>query len=690
MFRKAQIRQGVLTALLLLGISEHACSQGNILVQSDSSLLPAVPTLKLLARDLTLDDRADVVAIRFDSSGSTQDRIVIQWQRPQPASTSVVLESAQTLPTSLPVDIELADLDADGDPDLLVAQESTNDTLAVWMNQGGAQQGSAGIFRRHSSQFSADLVAAVASLSLTQSAPTARDFILVRGIGRPSQIYATVQPENLPLRFELVQTLPHAGAVGATVGDLDGDGLDDLVLFGTQTRLWLHQGTGPDPMIESDPPAFAGIGTVFAAALRDLDGDNDLDLILGAATGDLVFRHDGLDQNGVPSYALSQSLGAGTPGISRAYAWIDADGDGSDDLVAARSEGSTPTSIGGTQVYARSGINFAPAPMQHLPPAHTIAALPPGIGSSTYLWLGSLDASNNELWRSASSPPLLPIASLGQPLPGQGASGYFVGNRVGAYLHVSPAIQQTATLGMQVSGSSGLVGPFGASIQPGTSHLLATVSVPANPEQIEFWTIDLLEAVPGTAAAIGSANQATVLTMPSPIGNLRPSCYVACLLIGVCSFPTETGTPDAGSPTSSLLMGTQAEVTLLQRLRDERMAMSPGGAHYIALYESLQLDLYQATFVDPSFYLELWQLKDAWMPAIASLVDGDGSMVVSTDMRDRLRSALLRFESLGSVALAEAITRERAALDLDGLAGLPISSLQQRWQASPVFASGFE
>ncbi len=82
MFRKAVLRDGVLTVLLLLGISEHARSQGNILVQSDSNLLPAVPTLKLLARDLTLDDRADVVAVRLDTNGITPDQIV----RPLPSS----------------------------------------------------------------------------------------------------------------------------------------------------------------------------------------------------------------------------------------------------------------------------------------------------------------------------------------------------------------------------------------------------------------------------------------------------------------------------------------------------------------------------------------------------------------------------------------------------------------------------
>ncbi|MCB1642513.1 MAG: hypothetical protein KDI37_12335, partial [Xanthomonadales bacterium] len=112
--------------------------------------------------------------------------------------------------------------------------------------------------------------------------------------------------------------------------------------------------------------------------------------------------------------------------------------------------------------------------------------------------------------------------------------------------------------------------------------------------------------------------------------------------------------------------------------------------YYIDLYESLVLDLYGASFVDPHFYEDLWQLKDTWMPAVANLVDGDGQMPISDEMQDRLLSVLLRFQLDGSASLRQAIEVERQALGLNQISGRPISWLQQRWESTPLQIDGFE
>jgi hypothetical protein len=207
---------------------------------------------------------------------------------------------------------------------------------------------------------------------------------------------------------------------------------------------------------------------------------------------------------------------------------------------------------------------------------------------------------------------------------------------------------------------------------------------------VQEWTIALTAVTPALAATIGTPDQALFYTYPdSSDVEFQLGCYLGCMFRGNCG-PAQS--PDAArSPGGSGgLMGTAAELTLLQRLRDERMATTPGGSYYVDLYQALQIDLYVATFADPGLYLELWQLKDAWMPAFGNLVDGDGSMTITTEMQSRLTAALLQFETHGSAALQAAVARERAALGLEQMVGKPISSLQQHWEASPLFANGFD
>lgn len=672
--------------------SAQLSAQTPTLIEIDAQLLHAVPTLKMRAADLNQDSLTDVVALLFDSADPRRNRIIVQSQLPTAAGDPVRFLTKQVIPARFPQDIALADLDADGDLDLLVVQDFAPDALAIWLNGGGHQQGTPGVFQERSTMISAFLAGAVRTLRIDVDEPR-DDVLLIGTIGRPSRLF-----RNLPVfagtpALSLAQTIEHPGAIGAEIGDLNGDGRDDIILFGTQTHIHLSNGMNVNPMMPTTNDPFASLGTVFAASLRDLDADTDLDLVLATGSGDLIFRHDGLDANGDPIFALSQSLSGGPPGISRGFVWLDADGDGQEDLVAARDNVNAPATLRGSPVHSRNGISFSPAPTQIVSPSAALLALPLSIGTTDHLWIASSRSSYNGLWRSATAGALPPVASFAD-FPGpSGVSAYFYGSRIGMDLKIVPAAIQPTTLTVDVSGDAGPVNTLSAGFSAGQRRSNVSLQVPADEQSTQRWDFQLSQVSPLGAASMGTPSQVVVATVPNPFGSgFKLNCYIACVMVALCK-PVQDPLASVKHLTtkgSATLMGTPAEVILLQRLRDERLANSSGGQYYIDLYQALQFDLYVATFADPSFYSDLWRLKDAWMPAVTNLVDGDGSMPITAEMRDRLIFALLQFEAMGSEALRAAIARERLALDLAGLAGRPIIEFQQRWETGPIFADSFD
>ncbi len=229
-------------------------------------------------------------------------------------------DSGQALGAGYSDGISLGDVDGDGDLDALVANVAQPNK--VWINQGGYQLGTPGVFQ--------DSGQALGSSTDTSFCVALGDLdgdsdidAYVGNYGQPDKVWINQGADQLgtPGVFQdSGQLLGSSTSYSVSLGDLDGDGdLDAFVsnLANQPNKVWINQGGNqlgtPGDFLDSGQAL--GSSTSAGVSLGDLDGDCDLDaFVTNENQPNRVWINQGGIQGGTPAEFLDsgQSLGSAT------------------------------------------------------------------------------------------------------------------------------------------------------------------------------------------------------------------------------------------------------------------------------------------------------------------------------------------------------------------------------------------
>ena len=342
------------------------------------------------AADINGDGLPDLIVA--NNAGSN---VSVLLNTTAPGAITPSFATQQTFATgSSPFSVTAADINGDGEPDLIVANNADN-TVSVLLNTTapGATTPSFATqqtFATGSSPFSV----------------TAAD---INGDGEPDLIVAnnggntvsvllnTTAPGATTPSFATQQTFSvgeNANAFAVTAADVNGDGLPDLIVTNTSgnTVSVLLNTTAPGAATPSfaTQQAFATGNQPRSVRTADVNGDGLPDLIVANSADDTVSVLLNTTAPGatVPSFSTQQTFATGS--FPASVTTADVNGDGKLDLITANlNDGSVSvllnnlyaTSVSGSS--ATGSIHYTPPPP---PPTHIVVA--------TSLLMGSYPVGN--------------------------------------------------------------------------------------------------------------------------------------------------------------------------------------------------------------------------------------------------------------------------------------------------------
>ncbi|MGE3526675.1 MAG: FG-GAP-like repeat-containing protein, partial [Gemmatimonadales bacterium] len=227
----------------------------------------------------------------------------------------------------------LADIDGDGDLDLVLSnkidpQELETSRIFVFENRGSATSPS---FR---------LTGTLPITGTYHYAPAFADLDgdgdldLVLGTWRNVVMYyrndGTARAGRWVLQDSALVQITRGSNTTPALGDLDGDGDLDLMVGEASGTLnyYRNDGTRTEPrfVLVSDSYAGIDVGRRSAPALADLDGDGDLDLVVGAEKGELWYFRNGGSRTAPAFDSTATAIVPAPPYPTPALADIDGDG----------------------------------------------------------------------------------------------------------------------------------------------------------------------------------------------------------------------------------------------------------------------------------------------------------------------------------------------------------------------------
>ncbi|MCI0636069.1 MAG: VCBS repeat-containing protein [Actinobacteria bacterium] len=272
------------------------------------------------AADVDRDGDLDVLA------ASTLDDTVA-WFENLDGGGSFGPERAITTAAAGAFAVVAADVDGDGDLDALAASRD-DDTIAWYANltvhRSGAYSGEGtGVTDASEAHAAGDLDG------------DGDVDVLASSLGGGVAWHENLDGAGGSWSRHLIATTALSSVVAA---DLDRDGDLDLLAGSFEGTVAWYENLDGAGSFGAEQPIDAGADGVREAVAADLDGDGNLDVLTAACESDLVAWHENLD--GAGGFGPEQVISAGVHGARDAVA-ADVDGDGDLDVLTAAFDGHT-------------------------------------------------------------------------------------------------------------------------------------------------------------------------------------------------------------------------------------------------------------------------------------------------------------------------------------------------------------
>ncbi len=300
---------------------------------TQQTFIAGIAPRSVTAADLNGDGKPDLIVANENLFGNTVS-VLLNTTSPGAATPSFATEQSVAV-VAFPTMVTVADVNGDGKPDLIMPNQGDN-TVGVLLNTTAPGATSPG--------FASQQTFAAGNLPESATAADVNDdgkpdlIVANTGDGTVSVLLNTTVPGAATPSFATQQTFATGSSPrSVTAADVNGDGLPDLIVANLSDNMVsvLLNTTAPG----ATTPSFAiqqtfATGTQpFMVTAADINGDGRPDLIVGYLSGNTVsvLLNTTTPGAATPSFATQQTVAVGSKPLAVTAA--DVNGDGKPDLI---------------------------------------------------------------------------------------------------------------------------------------------------------------------------------------------------------------------------------------------------------------------------------------------------------------------------------------------------------------------